>query len=124
MPLRGNVPTRIRRLREGKFDAIILAKAGLKRLDIDLSGFYSMALPFSYFLPSPGQGALAIQVRSDDKTAIEAVKHLHDAATAKSVQAERQFLKAFGAGCSCAYWERLHIALMNLLYSPGVNSFR
>ncbi|MEW6526386.1 MAG: hydroxymethylbilane synthase [Spirochaetota bacterium] len=99
MPLRGNVPTRIRRLREGKFDAIILAKAGLKRLGIDLLGFYSMALPFSYFLPSPGQGALAIQVRSDDKTAIEAVKHLHDAATAKSVQAERQFLKAFGAGC-------------------------
>ncbi len=99
MPLRGNVPTRIRRLREGKFDAIILAKAGLKRLGVDLSGFYSMALPFSYFLPSPGQGALAIQVRSDDKKAIEAVGHLHDAATAKSVQAERQFLKAFGAGC-------------------------
>jgi hydroxymethylbilane synthase len=99
VPLRGNVPTRIRRLREGKFDAIILAKAGLKRLGVDLSGFYSMALPFSYFLPSPGQGALAIQVRSDDKNAIEAVKHLHDEATAKSVQAERQFLKAFGAGC-------------------------
>jgi len=99
VPLRGNVPTRIRRLREGKFDAIILAKAGLKRLGVDLSGFYSMALPFSYFLPSPGQGALAIQVRSDDKNAIEAVKHLHDVATAKSVKAERQFLKAFGAGC-------------------------
>lgn len=98
-PLRGNVPTRIRRLREAKFDAIILAKAGLKRLGVDLSGFYSMVLPFSYFLPSPGQGALAIQVRSDDKTAIEAVTHLHDEATAKSVQAERQFLKAFGAGC-------------------------
>lgn len=99
LPLRGNVPTRVRRLKEGRFDAIILAKAGLKRLEIPLTNFYAMTLPFSYFLPSPGQGALAIQVRSDDKHAIEAVKHLHDEATAKSVQAERQFLKAFGAGC-------------------------
>ncbi len=99
VPLRGNVPTRIRRLREGTFDAIILARAGLKRLGVNLSGFYSMVLPFSYFLPSPGQGALAIQVRADDTHAIDAVQHLHHEATAKAVCAERQFLKAFGAGC-------------------------
>lgn len=99
LPLRGNVPTRVKRCKEGRFDAIILAKAGLTRLAINLKGFYTMTLPFSYFLPSPGQGALAIQVRSDDKAAIEAVQHLHDTSTARAVAAERQFLKAFGAGC-------------------------
>lgn len=116
LPLRGNVPTRIRRLREGTCDAIILARAGLKRLGIDLSGFYTMTLPFSYFLPSPGQGALAIQVRSDDKNAINAVLHLHHDATAKAVYAERQFLKAFGAGCH-VHLVRLPIAWMIEYYS-------
>lgn len=99
LPLRGNVPTRIKRLREKKFDAIILAKAGVMRLGIPLADFYSMVLPFSYFLPSPGQAALAVQVRSDDKKAIEAVMHIHHEDTAKAVRAERRFLHCFGAGC-------------------------
>ncbi len=99
LPLRGNVPTRVKRLHEGKFDAIILAKAGITRLGIVLDEYYTMVLPLSYFLPSPGQGALAIETRYDDAHAINAVIHLHDAATAKAVSAERQFLKQFGAGC-------------------------
>lgn len=99
MPLRGNVPTRVKRLREKRFDAIILAKAGVVRLGIPLADFYSMVLPFSYFLPSPGQGALAVQVRTDNKKAIEAVMHLHHEGTAKAVSAERRFLQCFGAGC-------------------------
>lgn len=98
-PLRGNVPTRIKRLREKKFDAIILARAGISRLEIDLSGLIEFTLPFSYFLPAPGQGALAVQIRDDDFHLKENLSFLNDDATSLAVLAERSFLKEFGAGC-------------------------
>lgn len=98
-PLRGNVPTRIRRLREKKFDAIILARAGISRLEIDLSGLIEFTLPFSYFLPAPGQGALAVQIRSEDISLQKELANLNDDATGRAVLAERSFLKEFGAGC-------------------------
>lgn len=70
-PLRGNVDTRIRKLRENTdWDAIVLASAGIARLGPDLSGLCAVALPFEQMLPAPGQGALGVQVRADDAEAL------------------------------------------------------
>jgi len=118
-PLRGNVPTRVRRLREKKFDAIILARAGLKRLAIDLTGFVEFTLPYSYFLPAPGQGALAIQVRRGDETTSAALRFLNDADTARAVTAERAFLNRFGAGCHVPLGALAHVD-GGLVYLSGV----
>ena len=121
-PLRGNVPTRVKRLRERKFDAIILARAGLKRLDIDISGFVEFTLPYSYFLPAPGQGALAIQVRAGDSGLRESLAFLNDEDSARAVKAERAFLNQFGAGChvplgALAYIEEGDIRLSGVVAS-------
>lgn len=98
-PIRGNVNTRLRKLREGRFDAIILAYAGLKRINIDISDFIAHVLPYSFFLPSPAQGALALQVRKDDAELQELLMPLTDPATAIAVETERSFLQHFGGGC-------------------------
>lgn len=99
VPLRGNVPTRVNKLRDGGFDAILLAKAGLDRLDLDLHGVVAHPLPFSQFLPSPGQGALAIETREDDDNTLAVIAPLHDAAVADAVACERLVLKGLGGGC-------------------------
>lgn len=99
IPLRGNVPTRVRRLLEGRFDAIILARAGVKRLNIDLSNLKMFILPYSFFLPAPSQGALALQIREEDSELSVLLKKHNDEDTEKAVKAERFFLKHFGGGC-------------------------
>jgi hydroxymethylbilane synthase len=96
--IRGNVETRLRKLDEGLFDAIVLAQAGLRR--VGLEGRMTEALPLSLMLPAPGQGALAVQRRADDAVAARLVKPLHDVATGAAVSAERAFLAALEAGCS------------------------
>jgi hydroxymethylbilane synthase len=98
-PLRGNVPTRIKKLREGQFDAIIIAKAGINRLNPDISDFKSLVLPFSFFLPSPSQGALAVQIRKNGNDLRDMLMNLNDSETETAVMAERSFLKYFGGGC-------------------------
>jgi len=99
-PLRGNVPTRIRRLLEGQCDAIVLAAAGIDRLQIHTPDLVRVTLPIETFVPAPGQGALAIQIRSDDPERRELVATLHDPDTAEAVNAERSLLSRFGGGCS------------------------
>ncbi len=108
-PLRGNVPTRIKRLREKKFDAIILARAGISRLEIDLTGLIEFTLPFSYFLPAPGQGSLAVQIRESDIRLQKELSFLNDDATSRAVLAERAFLKEFGAGCHIPLGALAHV---------------
>ncbi|HON78057.1 MAG TPA: hydroxymethylbilane synthase [Spirochaetota bacterium] len=98
-PIRGNVNTRLRKLREGHFDAIILAYAGLKRINIDISDLVAHVLPYSFFLPAPAQGALALQVRKDDTELQEMLRPLTDPATASAIESERAFLQHFGGGC-------------------------
>jgi hydroxymethylbilane synthase len=97
VPLRGNVPTRVRKVesREG-LDAALLALAGLERLD--LGGKASPIDPLDV-MPAPGQGALGIEVRSDDRATRNALQPLHDAASAAAVAAERMLLAALGGGC-------------------------
>lgn len=95
--IRGNVPTRLEKLRAGPFDALVLAAAGLRRLDS--AGEIDELLAPSVFPPAPGQGAIAVQVRADDVRAAALVGEMHDAPTAVAVTAERAFLRRIEGGC-------------------------
>jgi hydroxymethylbilane synthase len=105
VPLRGNVPTRLRRLGEGKnVDAIVLAAAGLSRLKLDLSAFVKVELPPEQWIPAPGQGALAAQCRAGD-TAIESqVALLADPACVVATCWEREFLRVIEPDRNCRWW--------------------
>ena len=99
--LRGNVPTRVRRLREGRYDAIVLAAAGLDRLALDTSGLITVELDTSLLVPAPAQGALAIQARTADGALVDLVRRsLNDDEAAASVRAERALLVESGGGCN------------------------
>jgi hydroxymethylbilane synthase len=96
--LRGNVDTRIRRLREGAFDAILLAVAGLTRLG--RADEVTEALDPRTFVPAPGQGAIALECRDEDATTRAAAAALDHPQSARRVAAERAFLAALGGGCN------------------------
>jgi hydroxymethylbilane synthase len=96
-PIRGNVDTRLAKLDGGSFDALILAVSGIERLGLTHAPY--TPIPTSLCLPAPGQGALAIEIRSDDAATLRTVRPLDDAATASAVAAERAFLAGLGAGC-------------------------
>lgn len=95
--VRGNVDTRVRKLNEGAFEALILAAAGLTRLGIDAAPW--TPIPAEICLPAPGQGALAIETRADDAATIRLVAALDDPVARATVGAERAFLAELGAGC-------------------------
>jgi hydroxymethylbilane synthase len=95
VPLNGNIPTRIEKVARGECDAAMLAAAGLSRLGLPADDY----LPLSAVLPAPGQGALAIEMRSDETELSERLSSLHDEATAIAVQAERAVLSRLGGGC-------------------------
>jgi len=106
--IRGNVPTRLRKLAEnGELDGIILAQAGLKRLGYDPEGemsteagsVYGALLDPETFLPAAGQGAVGIEVREGDDAVINAVKEICHAETFTRVTAEREFLRLLDGGC-------------------------
>jgi hydroxymethylbilane synthase len=96
--LRGNVDTRLRKALEGRYDAIILAGAGLTRLHLD--HHVTEWLSLDVMLPAPGQGALAVQCRADDPTTLSLLAALDDESTRKAVTAERAFLSGLGGGCA------------------------
>jgi hydroxymethylbilane synthase len=95
--IRGNVETRLRKLHEGDFDALILAEAGLRRLGFD--EHITQVLPLELILPAPGQGALGVEARADDKTTQELVAALDHWPTRAAVTAERAMLAALQGGC-------------------------
>ena len=96
-PLHGNVDTRLRRLDEGETDALVLACAGLDRLG--LGSRIAERIEPDVVPPAPGQGAIAVQIRLDDRHLLEAVAAIDDSGTRLAVEAERAFLSAFGGGC-------------------------
>ncbi|MBW6473998.1 MAG: hydroxymethylbilane synthase [Anaerolineaceae bacterium] len=98
LPLRGNIDTRIQKALHGEYDAIILAAAGVYRLG--LQEFVQEELSMEIMLPAPGQGALAIQSRKNDKTLNSILSTIEDKNTRHAVIAERSFLKNLGGGCS------------------------
>lgn len=100
-PLRGNVPTRLAAAREGKLDAVVLAEAGLKRLGLARDGVVSVALDPSVFVPAPGQGALAIEIRDDAADELKlALSKLHDIEAETETRIERRILRDLEGGCT------------------------
>ena len=98
--LRGNIPTRVRKLREGQYDAIVIAAAGVARLELDLSGLEVRLLNPNEFLPAPAQGILGMQIRADDDRIENVVAKLGNAEAAVEASLERGLLKQFDSGCS------------------------
>jgi len=97
IPLHGNVDTRLRRLDAGEADALVLAAAGLERLD--LGGRIATRIDGESMPPAPAQGALAVQARRDDPEVLDVLGRLDDAGVRMAVVAERALLKAMGGGC-------------------------
>ncbi len=97
LDLRGNVDTRLRKLDEGNYDAIILASAGLRRLGLDHR--VSAAISIDEMLPAVGQGALGIETRLEDSDLIELLSRLDHAPTRAACTAERAMLRSLGGGC-------------------------
>jgi hydroxymethylbilane synthase len=109
--LRGNVPTRLRKLAENKWDAVVLAHAGLERLGLlharteiiffEGQRFFLEILPCEVFLPAGGQGIIVLQVRSDDQRTKTIVDPVNDRGTLLCLQAEREFLRRLQGDCNC-----------------------
>jgi len=95
--LRGNIETRLRKLTEQNLDAIILAEAGLVRLE--LTNCITEILNPDWMVPAVGQGALGLECRSDDSEMLQLLRHISDPPTFAAVSAERSFLLAMGGGC-------------------------
>ena len=95
-PVRGNIETRINKVMDGKFDAIILAEAGISRLSLDVK---HSVLSTKDFPPSPGQGALAIVCRSDDDKTISMLKKIEDEKSRNEIEAERALSDYVDSGC-------------------------
>ncbi|HWR14553.1 MAG TPA: hydroxymethylbilane synthase [Terriglobales bacterium] len=96
-PLRGNVDTRIRKMEEGQYDAIILASAGLNRLG--LTRWIREVIPADVMCPAAGQGALGIEIRKGDAETLKHLEFLNDRPTRLAVMAERALLNELGGGC-------------------------
>jgi hydroxymethylbilane synthase len=97
LTLRGNVDTRLRKLDEDQFDAIVLASAGLKRLGF--GSRISATIPAAVSVPAPGQGIVAVQVRREDLDAADAAAAINDRAAFACLAAERAVVSALGGGC-------------------------
>jgi len=112
--IRGNVDTRIEKLKRGDFDAIVLAKAGLDRLG--LSANISEVLSHEVSLPAAGQGAIGIETRAGDAATLRAIASLNDAETNSAVTAERAALAGLGGGCQVPIgaWARIQNGVLTL----------
>jgi len=96
--IRGNVDTRVRKVHEGEYDAAVLAAAGIRRLGLE--GAVTEWLEPETILPAPGQGALAVQCRSDDERVLALLAAIDDPGSRATTMAERAFLSALGGGCA------------------------
>lgn len=96
--LRGNVDTRLRKAREGQYDAILLAGAGVTRLGLEDE--VTQWLSLEVMLPAPGQGALAVQCRAQDDSTRQLIEAIEDPGARQATQAERAFLQGIGGGCA------------------------
>jgi hydroxymethylbilane synthase len=97
LPIRGNLDTRLRKLDSGEFDAIVLAAAGLRRLE--RAGRISAALPVPACIPAPGQGIIAVEIRSRDGSLRELLARIDDHPAAVALTAERAVVRRLGGGC-------------------------
>ncbi len=98
--LRGNVPTRIKKLRDGQYDAIILAAAGVTRLELDVSDLAVILLDSEQFFPAPAQGILGIQIRENDPKVEAVISKMGSTQEMNEAMLERGLLAKFDSGCS------------------------
>ncbi len=122
--VRGNVPTRVDKLRRGDYDAIVLAAAGLTRLELDLGDLHVAHLHPREFVPAPAQGVLAYQCRESDTDTRRILARIHHRETASCTNVERRLLNAFDGGCHLplgAYCQRTpHGYELNAAYAPAL----
>lgn len=124
--LRGNVPTRIDKLRKGNYDAIILAKAGVDRLELDLSEFTSVILDPTEFIPAPAQGVLGLQIRDEDIEMSELMQEMNNNEVQKCITLERKILNLLDGGCQLplgAYCTEDHHLYVAFAQETGSESF-
>ena len=112
--IRGNVETRIRKVMEGEYDAVVLAGAGVTRLGI--ADQVTQYLELDQMLPAPGQGALAVQCRASDDEILSMLAEIEHVSTRAQVTAERAFLQGLGGGCSVpvAAYARVELGMIHL----------
>lgn len=119
--LRGNVPTRIQKLRDKQYDAILLAAAGIERLELDLSDFFAEELSPKEFIPAPAQGVLALQTRSNDKKIIDLLRaKINEPEVEDIISLEREMLALFEGGCHIPlgiYGEKYENEHQEMIYS-------
>ncbi|MBE8713496.1 hydroxymethylbilane synthase [Sphingobacterium hungaricum] len=97
--LRGNLQTRVKKLQDENYDAIVLAKAGIARLNMDLSEFHIEEIAPIEIIPAPAQGVLAVQIREKDQELFDILQQINDVEVAKTIAVERKVLNLFDAGC-------------------------
>jgi hydroxymethylbilane synthase len=97
--IRGNVPTRVQKLRDAEFDAILLAKAGVDRLQLNLSDLHVLPLDVNELVPAPAQGVLALQTRSNDLLLLELLNALNSVQVQRNIHIERRVLNRMQGGC-------------------------
>ncbi|MEO8087983.1 MAG: hydroxymethylbilane synthase [Bacteroidota bacterium] len=97
--LRGNVPTRIDKLRKENYDAILIAAAGVERLELDISDLHAEKLNPKEFVPAPAQGVLAIQIRKGEKELWTKLQSINQSSVAMQIGVERKVLTLFHGGC-------------------------
>src|SRR5262245_60418427 len=119
-PLRGNVPTRVQRVATGDLDAVVLATAGLQRLE--LLRYVTETFPVERILTAPAQGAIAVQIREADAPRRGALAVLEDADTRRAVDAERALLHGLRGGCSVPVGAHARVRGERIVLSAGVFS--
>jgi hydroxymethylbilane synthase len=122
VPLRGNVDTRLRKMKEGEFDAIVIAAAGLKRLDREKEA--TEFLPPEVMIPAPAQGVLCVILRKDDDELKRILEPLDDRETRICAEAERAFLRTLQGGCripvgALASIDGLTLTLLGVIANPN-----
>jgi hydroxymethylbilane synthase len=122
--IRGNVPTRLEKLRSGDFDAIFLAAAGVERLGLDMQDFEVYALPVREFVPAPAQGVLAWQTNRDDLETRLLLKKLHHSEVSACTNVERRVLQLMEGGCQLplgVFCERDHAGNFHAFAACEIN---
>jgi hydroxymethylbilane synthase len=125
--IRGNVPTRIDKLRQGQFDAIIIAMAGIERLQIDLSEFHTYEFKPSEMVPAPAQGVIALQIKKSNADLKRVLQKINHRNTNKNINIERSILNRFDGGCQlplgvyCAFKDGQYNVTAS--YARDTNSF-
>jgi hydroxymethylbilane synthase len=99
VPVRGNVPTRVDKVRGGEYEGIVLARAGLARLQLDVAPLVTFDLNPRRWICAPGQGVIALEMRADDDVVAGEAARLDDEATRLAAGLEREQLVLFGGGC-------------------------